>query len=313
MVSVRGITDDDSDAYRFAVFDSDEQPLAIQLVAAHHATAGQAAAILQRLHPAMFNINAGCPNDRICEVGAGASLVDNISTLSMIISAVVKSTPIPVSVKVRARGHSTLTSVEHIARTVEDAGAVMLIVHARGRFTQYAEAAQWDEIARAKAVVSIPVVGDGDIFSSHDARAMKEQTGCDGVMIARGTLGTPWIFRDIELGRDCGILDHAPAAEEMLALVLGHCRAMVRQFGPIAAVPRIRKHIMWYVRHYRDISVLREAIFHTESTSAIDTAVMQFFESEPERMAADSQQFRDIESAFRSRVLYWTTQAAIAG
>jgi nifR3 family TIM-barrel protein len=254
----------------------------------------------------MFDLNAGCPSDRVCEARCGAELLDDLARLQSIIRDAVKASDVPVSVKVRARGHSPRNTVEQIARAVEDSGAAMLTVHARGRQAKYSTGADWETIARAKEAVSIPVIGNGDVFSSANAHALMDQTGCDAVMIARGSLGTPWIFRDIAEGRSAGITAHMPSHGDLYAIVRGHLAALRKEFGDVNAVPRMRKHLLWYIRWYRNFEEMRKTVFLKESASFLCDVADSFFETPAERFPEDSREFQEVEARFRRRVLFWT-------
>ncbi len=305
MVSMRGIVEGDSEAFRCGVFDPAEQPVSVQLVGSDPRYAAQAVALLRPLKPAMLDLNCGCPNDSICAGGAGSALLDRLDTMREVIAALVRAADVPVSVKVRMQGSRPGIAIGDIARVVEDGGASALIVHARARTHRYSRPAAWEAIADAKRAVRIPVIGDGDIFSSLDAARMREETGCDGVMIARGALGTPWIFRDIAHGRRCDILAHAPDNEELGGIVDRHLDMIVREFGPIGALPRMRKHLLWYVRHHEGFDALRAHVMHSEDPVEIIAAVARFFAGDPRRHAPDAAEFREREASFRSRVLFW--------
>lgn len=305
MVSAKGIIEESKESFRCAVFDPSEGPVSIQIVAADAAVATLAVRELSRMHPAMFDVNCGCPNDRICEAGAGAQLLENPTALGAVVRAVVRASSVPVSVKIRTTGMRKEESMRVIVRVAEDAGAAMINVHARSRGAAYEQPAQWDAISIAKDAASIPVIGNGDVFSSADAHTMMEQTGCDAVMIARGALGTPWIFRDIAEDRRCSIDERRPAADELGATVLRHIALLAREFGPILAIPRIRKHICWYTRHFADADALRHRVFHIEAVAGIRDEVQAFFEAGPVLLAPASRERLAVELAFRRRVLYW--------
>lgn len=305
MVSASGILRSSSRSFRNAVFGPDEHPIAIQIVAADPDDGAAATVELQRLRPDLFDLNCGCPNYRICEAGAGAQLLDDLSRFGAIIEAVSSASSVPVSVKVRNRGFSARQSVRDIVRIAQDSGAAMITIHARTRNTPYDVAADWTHIADAVSVARIPVIGNGDIFSAADATRMMDETGCHAVMVARGSLGTPWIFRDIAQGRSCDIDAHAPGAEELHTLILRHLGGLRDEFGPIRAVPRMRKHALWYARRFHDSESLRRALFADESADAVLNAADRYFASEPRPLDTDSDEARRIEAAFRERVLYW--------
>ena len=308
MVSAAGIMRSSSVSFRNAVFSEAERPVAIQLVAATADAAAYAVRELSGLRPDAFDLNCGCPNDRICEVGAGADLLDDLPRLGAIVEATVRASSVPISVKVRMRGSGRQTDITDIVRAVEQSGASCVAIHTRTKNTPYSTAAVWDSLSAAVASTNIPVIGNGDIFSAADAIRMINETGCAAVMVARGCLGTPWIFADIKSGNAVGILASAPDAQELYDLVSRHVRFLYREFGDMRAVTRMRKHSLWYARFHEDWDTLRRNIFAVEDARMIMEIVEAFFAAEPRRLAPESPEALRIEAAFRDRVLYWTTE-----
>ncbi|MBI5648117.1 MAG: tRNA-dihydrouridine synthase [Ignavibacteriae bacterium] len=308
MASAKGIAEGSSEAYRYAVFDADEGPVSIQLVAATPDGVSLAVQRLAPLHPAFFDINCGCPDDRICEAGAGADLLEDLARLGRVIDAAVRASDVPVSVKVRMSAHRKENTIRRIVRTAEDNGAALIAVHGRARSASYSEAAHWESIAVAKDEARVPVLGNGDVFSARDAHAMMQHTGCDAVMVARGALGTPWIFRDIAEGSERGILDAAPSADAMRPGVLRHLAAIEKLYGPVLALPRARKHLLWYARRFAGFETLRHEVFLREDCGYLRETADRFFSSNPEPLGENDPVFLAIEETFRRRVLFWMTQ-----
>jgi tRNA-dihydrouridine synthase B len=309
MVSAKGIIENSSASYRYAVIDPDERPVAIQIISSSAENTRRAIHELLPHEPDLFDINAGCPSERVCDAGAGAELLDDIDKLGDIVSSAVKASNIPVSVKVRVNGIKQRNSLESIVKTVEDSGATFITVHGRGSRVRYDEHADWDSIGAAKRHVGLPVVGNGDVFSSADAASMMAGTGCDAVMVARGSLGTPWIFRDIAMGRSDSIEANAPDARELAPVVLNHMKALSREFGPINALPRMRKHFLWYIRWYKGFEEIRNKLFFKDDAQFITDLIEQFFDSNPQRNDSSSWEFQEVEKRFHKRVLFWTIPA----
>jgi tRNA-dihydrouridine synthase B len=311
MVSTEGIARSAREAYRHAIFDPSEKPVAIQLVAASPETVTIAIRELLPLQPTVFDINCGCPDSRICEAGAGAALLDDPIAFAGIIHAAATASDIPVSVKMRAQGHMRTSDIRTNARIAEDSGAAYITVHARTRSTRYDQQAQWEQIAVAKQSITIPVIGNGDIFSADDARRMLNATGCDAVMIARGCLGAPWIFTDILEQRNGNSARSLPEPCELRDLIRRHAGWIEREFGPIHAIPRVRKHIMWYSRHFEDNEPLRKRIFQSDDLAVILDAVDSFLASAPPLADPETSAAKEREQNFRKRVLYWMDQEFI--
>ncbi|MFZ1730219.1 MAG: tRNA-dihydrouridine synthase [Bacteroidota bacterium] len=307
MVSAVGILREAAISYRNAVFTPDEHPIGIQLVAADPDICAAAIRELLPLKPDLFDINCGCPNERICEAGGGAELLDDLPRFTHILRAAVEASQVPVSVKIRMRGSDSRQKVQDIVRAAEDGGVSLITLHARTRNTPYNVAADWEYIAKAVQAATVPIVGNGDIFSAADAQRMMRETGCLAVLVARGSLGTPWIFRDIADAEDCGIETNAPQSGEMQSLVTNHLKNMLREFGSVRALPRLRKHALWYARHYEGTSGLREQLFTDNDADSIIQTVSRFYDAPCVRLAADHPLLLDAERRFRERVLYWTT------
>ncbi|MBL0177478.1 MAG: tRNA-dihydrouridine synthase [Ignavibacteria bacterium] len=310
MVSAKGIVEGLKESFRCAVFDPAEGAISMQVVAATAGMATQAIHELSRMHPTIIDINCGCPNERICDAGAGAKLLEDPKSLESVVRAAVRASTVPVSAKVRMSAQHREESMRAIVRAVEDAGASFITVHARSRSAAYDQPAHWDAIAIAKDEASIPVVGNGDVFSSADAFRMMDQTGCDAVMIARGALGTPWIFRDIALGRRCGIDEHLPSVTDLADVVRRHVAMLAREFGPILSLPRLRKHVAWYTRYFEGADDLRHLVFRNDDISCIQDAIAAFFALSPLPLSADAPARLAMEKAFRHRVLYWLSTPA---
>ena len=311
MVSAAGILRAASNSYRNAVFTPDEHPIGIQLVAADPDDAAAAIRELLPLKPDIYDLNCGCPNERICEAGAGAQLLDDVPRLLRILRAAVDASPVPVSVKLRLFDTNAKSGIRDLARAAEDAGVSMLTLHARTRSTPYDEAAAWDVIAEAAASVDIPIVGNGDVFSAADAQRLMRETGCAAVMVARGALGTPWIFRDIAAGEDCDIDALAPDAGDMQLLVGAHLEALFREFGSVRALPRMRKHVLWYARRYDKGQELRTQLFADDDPLLVIETARRFFDANPRPLPADHPLRLETERRFRDRVLFWTTTITI--
>jgi tRNA-dihydrouridine synthase B len=305
MVSAKGVLAQATDSWKHAAFDREERPVALQLVASSPETVEAAVRELLPLKPDAIDVNCGCPDEQICDAGAGASLLDDLPRLGRVLRTVVRAAGVPVTAKVRAGGLHRSSTVADIARTVEDAGVALLTVHARGRATRYDQPADWRYITEAVQAVSIPVIGNGDVFSSADARRLREESGCAGVMIGRGSLGSPWIFRDVEEDRNCGLLDHAPEGDALRALVREHLDMILREYGPVLSVSRMRKHALWYLRFFDGLEQMRHELFAQERPAALLETVDRCFDARPRRLDPDDEAYRDIDALFRRRVLYW--------
>ena len=234
-----------------------EQPWAVQLFGREPDILAEAAKRLDELCAVsvdIVDINMGCPAPKIVKNGEGSALMKEPLLAGRIISALSKAVDKPVTVKIRKGFTSESVNAVEIARIAQESGAAALTVHGRTREQFYSGAADWDAIAAVKAAVRIPVIANGDVVSRQSAEAILTQTGCDGIMIARGALGKPWIFAQI--------LNDAPepAWAEKKDLALRHLRMVIEHKGEHTAVLEMRKHLSWYIKGLPSAAKLRTLI-----------------------------------------------------
>jgi nifR3 family TIM-barrel protein len=261
MVSATGLhySFDSRKARQLLSFDPDETPLAVQLYGADPSVmAAQAARIMDRYGDdiALFDINMGCPVNKVVNRGEGAGLMRTPGLAAENVAAVVAAVDVPVTIKIRAGWDDDSRNAPEFAAAMAESGAAAVAVHGRTRGQQYRGRADWDVIAQVKRAVDVPVLGSGDIFTAQDAVDMLSRTGADGVMVARGAQGNPWIFREIRALIDTGEPLAPPSFEERLDLAAEHARAMVATYGDVA-VPRMRKHVIWYTSGMPDAARVR--------------------------------------------------------
>ncbi len=208
----------------------------------------------------ILDLNAGCPVPKIVKNGEGSALIKDPDLLYDIVCAMVKAAGKPATVKFRMGFAAGQDTAVQTAKAAEAAGASAVTVHGRTREQYYEGKADWDVIARVKDSVKIPVIGNGDVNSGEDAVAMLEQTGCDGVMIARGALGNPWIFRDAAAlwrGEEKPL---QPGMEERVGMLLRHLDMVAADKGDWIAVREIRKHVGWYIKGLRGASYIKREV-----------------------------------------------------
>lgn len=182
-----------------------------------------------------------------------------------ILSSMVRAVKKPVTVKIRKGFDDSSVNAVEIAKIAESCGVAAVAVHGRTREQYYSGKADWDIIRQVKEAVRIPVIGNGDIFSPEDAGRMIEETGCDGVMVARGAKGNPWIFRQIVSFLDTGVIPPKPTREELKSMILRHGQLMLELKGELAGMREMRKHVAWYTAGYPGSAALRNDINQVET------------------------------------------------
>jgi tRNA-dihydrouridine synthase B len=226
----------------------EERPLAAQIFGAHPEEMAEAAAILSEKEVDLIDINMGCPVRKVNKSGAGAALLRDLPRAGALIRAVVRSTSLPVTVKMRSGWDRENLSAEELARIAEDAGAAALIVHPRTKTEGFGGHADWEMIRKVKEAVSIPVVGNGDLKTPEDAERMLRQTRCDGLMIGRAALGNPWVFERFRSYLLFGAACSGPDPETVRQTLLMHLKMEVKLSGERRGVLRMRKFAAWYSR-----------------------------------------------------------------
>jgi len=273
---------------RLLEFRKDERPIGFQLFGADPGVMREAARMVAELGPDFVDINAGCPVKKVVARGAGSALLRNPELLGMIVEEVVAVSPVPVTVKIRSGWDRESVNAVKVARVCEDAGAQALIVHPRTRAQGFSGDADWSIIRAVKNAVAIPVVGSGDVFTPDDAVAMMDETGADAVMIGRGALGNPWIFKQVRERLRGGAVSAPPDTAERLGLALRQLEILAGEVSERFAVLNMRKFFGWYSKGMRDGAVFRRRVFRAETMDEVRNIVRDF-----QARSAESEDFRE--------------------
>lgn len=260
MVSSKGLTMGDKKSGELLTLGEIENPAGVQIFGDNPEIMAQAAKMCIKYHPNIIDINMGCPAPKIAMNGGGASLMKNPLLAGEIIKAVSKAVDIPVTVKIRKGwDDENITAVE-LAKIAEKNGAAAITVHGRTRMQMYSGKADYNIIAKVKKAVDIPVIANGDIVDEQSAAIMFEKTNCDAIMIGRGALGNPWIFRRINAYlNECRVLPDVSINEKMVVM-LKHIQKIIEYKGEYTAMREARHHAAYYTKGIRGGAALRKEI-----------------------------------------------------
>ena len=237
-----------------------ERPVAVQLFGNEPDLLAEEAAKLEDGPYDVFDINMGCPVQKVVGNGEGSALMREPKKVEAIITAMTKRLSKPVTVKIRKGFSEKEVNAVEIAKIAEGSGASAIAIHGRTREEFYHGKADRKIIAEVKKAVRIPVIGSGDIYTGKDAKEMFDETGVDAVMVARGARGNPWIFRQIRTYLETGEEAKRPELNEVRDMILRHVHLMIDFAGEDAAIRQMRKHVGFYVTGYRDAARMRREI-----------------------------------------------------
>lgn len=264
MISAEGLFYNSKHTAELISFKQCERPIGIQLFGANPEHLADAAKfITEKFIPDFIDLNSGCPVPKVVNKNGGSALLKDRHLFERILTALVKSTPIPITVKIRSGWHMHQWVDTEFAKIAENCGVSAITVHPRSQTMAFSGHSFWERIAYVKQSVSIPVIGNGDIICADDALKMISETGCDALMIGRGAYGNPWIFNQIKDAFKKKPIRQVNAAEKK-SMALDHLKLFVEHFGEKAAVKEMKKHLAWYIKGFQDASILRNQIFRAE-------------------------------------------------
>lgn len=257
--------------------DAAERPAAIQLFGSVPASMALATQIAEKFQPDFIDINAGCSAKKHAARGEGSGLLRDLDNFEAIVRAVVGATKLPVTVKTRLGWNQDSICILDVARMVEDCGAQMLSVHCRTKMQAYKGKADWRWLEKIRKVISIPLIGNGDVNCGADAKQLFE-CGCDGVMIGRGALSNPWIFEQIKHYLKTGLESPLPSVAQRVALCIDHLNQFVQFYGDERALFSFRKYFSGYFKGVAHISKLRSDLMQLQDQASLVQRLNLFIE-----------------------------------
>lgn len=248
MVSGKGLYYGDKKTDQLLFIDEAEKPVAFQVFGSEPDILAYTARELDSRDNAILDINMGCPVPKIVKNGEGSALLKNVDLIYDLICAMVKNTTKPVTAKIRIGFDEKSLNAVEVAKAIEAGGASAVAVHGRTREQYYSGTADWSHIAAVKQAVKIPVIGNGDVVDAKSAMAMFDQTDCDFIMVGRGALGNPWIFRELTAAWNGEEIPEKPTRDEKKEMMKRHFCDMIALKGEYVAVREMRKHVGWYLK-----------------------------------------------------------------
>lgn len=260
MINAKALCYNDENTKKMTKIEDEEHPIAIQIFGSEPEYMGRATEILNSHSNEILDINMGCPAPKVIKNGDGSALMKNPKLAEEVMKAVVKNSTKPVTLKIRKGWDDNNINAVEIAKIAEQAGISALAIHGRTREQYYSGEADWDIIKEIKQSISIPVIGNGDVFEIEDAINLLEKTNCDAIMIGRGAQGNPWIFNRINHYMNTGEILPKPTAQEKINTAIEHMKLAVEEHGEYVAVREMRKHIGWYIKGLKNSARYRDEI-----------------------------------------------------
>ena len=273
MVSCKGMWYGDRNTGKLLYTYRDEQPVGYQIFGHEPEVMAYAAREISSMPGKLIDINFGCPVPKIVKNGEGSALLKNPDLIYDIVAAVVKNTDKPVTAKIRTGWDKDSINVVEVAHAISAAGASAIAVHARTREQYYSGKADWSMIASVKRSVDIPVIGNGDVTDGKAAISMMDETGCDLVMIGRGALGNPWIFREALAAWRGEEIPPQPSKDEKKAMMISHLEDLTELKGEYAAVREMRKHVGWYLKGVPGAAAFRGMVNNITDSNELIKAI----------------------------------------
>ncbi len=305
MVSADGVNKGNFTSLRYLTYHSSEKPIGIQLLGNDPNIIYHSVKKVVKYNPDLIDLNCGCPVEKVTNHGMGSCILDDSKLLGELVKAMVEaSNGIPVSIKVRLGWNKKNINIIENANIAKENGASLIFVHARSKDERYETPAHWEWIKKLKENLDIPVVGNGSVFTPQDALRMKEETNCDSVMVARGALGNPFVFRRfntlVEKGEDPGL----PPLPEVQKVALAHIEMLFKEYDEITALDRAKKNVIWYFKNYPGLANIINNIFAIRSQEKLIDFVKTHVLTINKNYKSD-ESLMEYQQKFKKRVIFW--------
>ena len=274
MVSSRAIIYNDEKTIKMLNTEGEIRPISMQIFGNNPEIMAEATRFLNDKAD-IIDINMGCPAPKVVKNGDGSKLLLDLDLVSEIVHSVVDSAKVPVTVKIRKGWDNDHIVALEVAKRIEEAGASAIIVHGRTREQYYAGQSDWNIIRQIKENVSIPIIGNGDVIDGKSAERMFNETGVDGIMIGRATLGKPWIFKEI-ISYLNGENKFEISILEIYNIIMKQYKELITEKGEYTAVREMRKHISWYVKGMKNATMIRNEINRLESFKDVNQILIKY-------------------------------------
>jgi nifR3 family TIM-barrel protein len=279
MVSAKGIQYRNKNTEMLLEVEESERPVALQLFGSDPHIMSESAKRIEHMNFDILDVNMGCPVPKVVNNGEGSALMKEPNRIGEIVHALSTAIKKPVTIKIRKGFTDSTVNAVEVAKIAEANGAAAIAVHGRTREQYYSGQADWNIIKEVKDAVSIPVLGNGDVYSPEDAVKIIEITGCDGVMISRGARGNPWIFHQIKEYMQTGFMPNKPTANEAVEMMLRHARKSIEYKGEYTGIREMRKHVAWYTTGYPMAAKLRNKVNEIIDYNSLEELLAMYLKS----------------------------------
>lgn len=278
MVSSKAITFQDEKTLKMLNCNNEKRPISMQIFGSDPEIMGESAKVISSIAD-IVDINMGCPAPKVVKNGDGSRLLQNLELAEEVIYKVVQNSTKPVTLKMRKGWDDEHIVAIQLAKIAEKNGISAIVIHGRTREDYYSGIADWEIIKQVKNSVRIPVIGNGDIKSEEDAKKIFDKTGCDGLMIGRGALGNPWLFKQIAYYLENNTKMKPISNAEKFEVIKEHFNLLSKEKGEYTATREIRKHIAWYIKGMKNATIMRDVINKVQTKKEFERILFEYFKN----------------------------------